>query len=111
MDKDNSPAKALKKLERYVYNLKAAKELNTLERGEREAMIAMRDHISGARFQIEAYLNDDDTRSQIALLNLGIEELVSLRDSILLASQYNLLGPADVAEFSAMTEQLIEQLR
>lgn len=111
MDKESSPSQSLKKLEKYIYNLKAARQLNTLNTAPREAMIALRNDVSNARIQVDGYQKSEDTREQIELLGRALELLEQVREGILTASQYDLVDTVDVAQLSAMNEQIMERLR
>jgi len=106
-----SPAAQLKKLEKYIYNLKAARHLNTLSTAPREAMIALRNDVSNARIQVDAYQNNEDSRMQAELLARAVELLEQVRAGILMASSYDLVDVVDVAQLSAMTELIIERIR
>jgi len=99
-----------KKLEKYIYNLPAARKLNMLKSNERELMITLRNSISTAQGAISTYTHSDDTHEQALALNESKEQLKQVSSAIVEASQYDLLNVADVAHLSALTEQLIEQL-
>lgn len=101
----------IKKLERYVMNLPKAKKLNTLNRLEREAMLDLRDNVSSARENIVKYTTADDTAEKLECLSASIEQTKLLNDSLLIASQYDLLDVVDVAHLSAMTETIKERLQ
>jgi len=106
-----SPAAQLKKLEKYIYNLKAARQLNTLSRAPREAMMALRNDVSNARIQVEGYQNSDDTHEQAGLLVRAQELLAAVQEDILQVGGYDLIDAVDVAQLSAMNELIIERLR
>ena len=100
-----------KKLEEYIYTLKAARELNKLDRPARESMIRLRDSITNARGAVDRYFGSDDTAEQVMALNEAIEQLQVNGEAILESSQYDLLDIADVAHLSALNEYIIDQLR
>jgi hypothetical protein len=106
-----SPSQQVKRLEKYIYNLKAARELNMLSVAPREAMIALRTNVTAARTRTEDYFNADDTREQVTALEQSLEYLEAVRQGILQASTYDLLDAVDVAHLAALTEQIIERLR
>lgn len=110
MEKELSPSQRLKRLERYVYNLKAARELNRLEDGARDSVIALRTAVSAARVRIDDYYSAETTAEKAAALEQGIEQLREAGKSILLVSQHELVSPADVAQLSAMAEHIIDSL-
>lgn len=100
-----------KKLEKYIYTLKAARELNKLDRLPREAMIRLRESITTARGAVDRYFGSDDTKEQLKALNEATDQLKETGEAILAASQYDLLDIADVAHLSALNEYIIDQLR
>jgi len=99
-----------KRLEKYIYNLPAARKLNMLKSSEREAMIKLRSSVSSAQGAIGIYTHSDDTKERSEALNESKEQLKQVSVTIIEASQYDLLNVTDVAHLSALTEQLIEQL-
>lgn len=106
-----SLSKQVKKLEKYIYTLRAARELNKLDRPAREAMITLRDAVTTARGAVDRYFGSDDTKEQLLALNEATDQLKLTGDAILLASQYDLLDIADVAHLSALNEYIIDQLK
>lgn len=102
---------AAKRLEKYVFALPFAKQLNVLSGARREAMIDLRDHVSEARVCIVRYQSSDDSTEQSQALRASIEEIIATNEAIVYASQFELLDPADVAHLSALAEQLKERLQ
>lgn len=100
-----------KKLEKYVMTLPSAKHFNTLSSEPRKAMIALTDSVYGLRIASERYFHADDSREQLLFLNEAIDRVQIANDQILLASSYDLLGPADVAHLSALAEHIKERLQ
>lgn len=105
-----SLSKQVKKLEKYIYTLKAARELNKLDRLPREAIIRLRDAITTARGAVDRYFGSDDSKEQLLALQEAKDQLNEAGDAILAASQYDLLDVADVAHLSALNEHIIDQL-
>lgn len=108
---EESLSKQAKKLEKYIYTLKAARELNTLDRQPLSAIVALRDAVTTARSAVDRYFGSDDTKEQEQALYEAIEQLKLTGDAILLASQYDLLDVTDVAHLSALNEHIIDQLK
>jgi len=106
-----SLSKQVKKLEKYIYTLKAARELNKLDRLPREAILKLRDAITIARGAVDRYFGSDDTKEQLQALNEATDNLKLVSEAILEASQYDLLDVTDVAHLSALNEYIIDQLR
>jgi hypothetical protein len=100
-----------KKLEKYIYTLKAARDLNKLDRLPREAILLLRDSVTNARGAVDRYFGSDDTKEQLLALNEATDQLKLTGDAILAASQFDLLDVADVAHLSALNEYIIDQLR
>lgn len=99
----------LRRLERYIYNLPAARSLNTLKRDARDAVLDLRDNISNARSTFTE-MDEDDVLASIKATELSIDYLKRVEQSILKVSSYDLLGAVDVAELSALTEHIRERL-
>ncbi len=55
--------------------------------------------------------SEEDTRAQLRILPKAVKSLEQLRESILHASQYDLIGAVDVAQQSAQIDGLIDRLR
>jgi hypothetical protein len=106
-----SLSKQTKQLEKYIYTLKAARELNKLDRLPREAIMRLRDAITTARGAVDRYFGSDDTKEQLLALNEATDQLEVVGEAILEASQYDLLDIADVAHLSALNEYIIDQLK
>ena len=106
-----STRQTIKRLEKYIYNLKAARELNTLGTAERDAMVALRTDVTAARIAYEYSQAEDDARATIRAVEETIERLEAVREELLAASQYDLLTTVDVAQLSALTEHILEAVR
>lgn len=100
----------VRKLERYVMNLPMAKNLNTMSKREREAMLDLREATESLRINIVKYSTSDDTADKAKYLSAGIKQVKSLNELILIASQYDLVDVVDVAHLSAITEIIKERL-
>ena len=111
MPEEESLSAAIRRLEKYVFTLPKAKQLNMLSGQSREAMIELRDRVTEARVAIIRYQTSDDTKEQAEALDAGIEHISVLNDAMVAASQYDLLGPADVAHLSALAERIRERLQ
>ena len=106
-----SLSKQVKQLEKYIYALKAARELNKLDRLPKEAIIKLRDSVTTARGAVDRYLGSDDTKEQLMALDEAKDQLKETGDAILVASQYDLLDVTDVAHLSALNEFIIDKLK
>ncbi len=108
---EESLSKAAKRLQKYVYALPHAKQLNMLSSERRKAMIELRNNIDTAQSSIVRYESSDDTKEKAKALEASIEYIVSTNEAIIQASQHDLLGPADVAHLSALSEHIKERLQ
>lgn len=99
-----------KKLERYIMTLPGAKQFNTLSSGPRKAMMDLQDAAYGLRANTERYFFADDSEEQKLFITAAIEQAKATNDYILKAGEYDLLGPADVAQLSALTDHIRERL-
>jgi hypothetical protein len=106
-----SIGKQLRQLERSIYNLPAARKLNTLSREQRELMIGLRESVSSARVAYDEAISTEDAKETILSIEYGVERLEVVRESILAASQHDLLSAVDVAELSARTEHISDKLK
>ena len=102
---------SIKKLERYIYNIPAARKLNMLDRGARDAIVTLTNAVTAARAAITQYWGNDDTFEQIKALEESILQLKVVNDAILDASAHDLLDVTDVAHLSALNEDILERLR
>jgi len=99
-----------KKLEKYIYNIPAARKLNTLDRPARESITLLCNAITSARAAVDLYWGGDDTTKQAIALQESILQLKLVNEAILEASNHDLLDVTDVAHLSALNEHIMEQL-
>jgi hypothetical protein len=100
-----------KKLEKNVMTLPAAKKFNTLKPEPRKAMMELSDSVYNLRINTERYFHADDSEEQQKFLEEAILQIEKVQKLILDASQYDLLGPVDVAHLSALAEHIKERLQ
>ena len=100
-----------KKLEKFVMTLPSAKRFNTLSSEPRKAMMELSDCVYSLRINTERYFHADDSEEQQKFLEAAIFQVEKVQKQILEASQYDLLGPVDVAHLSALAEQIKERLQ
>jgi hypothetical protein len=109
MDELTLPKQA-RKLEKYIMTLPSAKKFNTLNSEPRKAMMHLSDSAYNARIAVEKYFHTDDSEEQAMFLSAAIEYVTATNEAILAASQFDLLGPADVAHLSALAEHIKDRL-
>ncbi len=90
--------------------LPSAKQFNTLSTEPRKVMIALQDSAYAMRINTERYFFADDSEEQQLFIAAAIEQAKLVNEYILRASEYDLLGPADVAHLSALADSIRERL-
>jgi hypothetical protein len=80
----------------------ARKSFETLRRNARRSQDTLKDY--------EMFELEQDTAKQAKALPKAIHSLQTLRDSLLKASEYDLVGAVDVAQMSAEIDELISRL-
>lgn len=89
-------------------------DLQELETPARRSIEAVRRQAQLAQAVAKDYemsAAEEDTRAQLRLLPKIIKALEQLRSAILKASEYELVGPVDVAQLSALVDDQIDRLR
>lgn len=102
---------AAKKLEKYIMTLPMAKQFNTLGSEPRKSMIALTDSVYNLRVACDRYFHADDSAEQQLFLEEAIIQVKAANEHILMAGGQDLLGPADVAQLSALAEHIKERLQ
>jgi hypothetical protein len=80
----------------------AAKALDVLKRSARAAQDVLKDY--------EMLELEEDARMQAKTLPKAIKSLEKLRENLLKASEYELVGAVDVAQMSGELDELIDRL-
>lgn len=100
-----------KKLEKYIMTLPGAKQFNTLSSAPRKVMMDLQDSAYNLRINTERYFFADDSEEQKLFIEAAIEQAKRVNEHILKASEYDLLGPADVAHLGALDDSILERLQ
>lgn len=108
---EESLSKQARKLERYILALPHAKRLNSLSSAPREVMITLQNSAYAARRSLEVYSSTDDSEEKELALAETRSALNTVQQAILHASQYDLMGVADVAHLLALNDQMIDRLK
>ena len=108
--REESITASLKRLERYIYNIESTRALNALNRDARDVVLELRDTMSAARTVYAEAEASDNVRELIKATEASIERLKIVEESILKVSSFDLLGPVDVAELSAITQHIRDRL-
>jgi hypothetical protein len=101
----------LRKLEKYVRVLPTLRHVRELERAARESALDMQDSLSEARRLANDSALSDKPDVKTASFARSQEQLENFREALLRASQYDLVDAADVAQLSAMAEQVNDLIR
>lgn len=101
----------LRKLEKYVRILPCVKRARDLDRAARESLLDMQDALSEARRLANDAAMTDNPDVKVASFGRSQEQLEGFREAILRASQFDLVDAADVAQLSAMAEQVHDLIR
>lgn len=81
----------------------AVRALEGLKRSVGDALHTLRDY--------ELSAVEEDIRLQARILPKAVKSLETLRERLLKASEFNIVGPADVAQISAQLDELVDSLR
>lgn len=105
-----SPFKLAKDISARIAQLVSSIDVESLPREQRETVIALKNQAVDIRLEIRDYGLAETQEEQKQLARAAAERLQVLQATVLKASEYNLLGAADVAQLSAQVQQLIEVL-
>jgi hypothetical protein len=108
--KDEFVTQRLKRLEKYIYGLKAAKSLNMLSYDERQIVLDITQNISLARSQVDFSFADEDVIAQRKGFRLAVEQLQAVIDGILEAGGRDLIDTVDITQLTVNAEICIDQL-
>lgn len=102
--------KEVKKLERYVRLIPAYRQLGGLGRVERDSLLLLSSYL----VEVGKLINDAVATEDMVVRADGrmraVAALDEFRKSLLIASQYELVDAADVAELSALGDQIIDAI-
>lgn len=91
-----------------------ATDPQSLEAPARKSLDAVRRQVQAAQATIRDYELlelEEDTKAQLRILPKAVKALEQLRSGILKSSEYDLIGPVDVAQLTAELDELIDKLR
>lgn len=108
--KDEFVTQRLKRLERYINGLPAAKGLNTLSYDDRQIIMKVTQHIALARSQVDYSFADEDAQAQRKGFSLAITQLETVIEAILEAGGKDLIDIVDITQLTVNAEVCIDQL-
>lgn len=100
-----------KSLERYVRLLPAMRQLGSLPREQQTLLRQLRDNAAVSRKAVSDILIGDDVTFQLESAAIATEALEHFHAQLLEASNYDLAGPADVAQLSAIAQTIKDAIR
>lgn len=112
IDKTESQSirQSIKKLEKYVRLLSVMRRITSLDRVERESLLALGDALSDAGKLANDAVTSEDVAVIVVSLGRCRDQLELFRKALLAASQYDLVDAADVAQLSALADQIIDAI-
>lgn len=102
---------ALRKLEKYVRTLPSVRQLRSLGREDRQRLGALEDSLGEARRLANDAATSDQVVVKIASFDHCQEELENFRTALLAASHTDLVDAVDVAQLSAMADQVADLVK
>jgi hypothetical protein len=111
---DISPYQQLRRIDFTINGFALAADIDRRSSVERKAFEALRRNARAAQAILKDYEMseaEEDTRLQLKLLPRAVNGLERMRESLLKASEYDLVGAVDVAQLSAQLDELIDRLR
>lgn len=100
----------LRKVERYVHTLPVHREVQALERAARNSFLDMQDSLSVALKLARDAERSEDKGVIAHSLTRCLEQLDVFNKALLLASQFDVVSAVDVAQLSAMAEQVRDDI-
>lgn len=105
-----SPFLAIGQVETQLKGFLRAVDADTLDVDGRKIIQAIKRFATDARLDIRDYELSETREEQLKNAVKGKKRLEQLRKAILAASEYNVFGPADVAELTARIDQITDHL-
>ena len=106
-----SPFNLIKQLEGSISRQLAGLDLLELPVNQRNTVTRLKRDLVDARLDVRDYELSETRQQQLDNAKLASKRLHQVNHYILLASEANLFGPADVAQLSSQVEQIITNLR
>lgn len=111
MAQQKSPYQQLRQIEFMVNGLRPGLEA---DRAVQKAFEGLQKRVQTAQQSLKEFEmaeSEEDTRAQLKILPRAVKSLEQLREAILHASQYDLIGAVDVAQWSAEVDELVDRLK
>lgn len=101
----------IRRLEKYVYNLMAVRQQNTLTRAQRNIVQGITQNVSLARAQTEFSQGDEDEEARIKGFRLATDQLREVIDGILEASNHDLVSVIEITQLTALAEVCSDRIQ
>jgi hypothetical protein len=96
----------MKSIEAHIATILSFQDVDSLALPVRNVLIAIKHHIIDARLTVRDYEYADTRATQLEQAKEGRRLRDSLRQHLIMASEHNIFGPADVAQFSAQLDDI-----
>jgi len=100
----------IKNVEAHVTTILSFQDIDNLPLAVRSLLTDLKHQVIDARLTVRDYEYADTRATQLAHVREGRELLDGLRQHIIKASEYNIFGPADVAQLSAQLDDIKTKL-
>ena len=101
-----SPFALTKDINGRIAQLASSLDIDSLPREQREAVMTLKNQATDIRLEVRDYGMAETRAEQERLARAVAGRVEAMQATILKASEYNLLGAADVAQLSAQLDQL-----
>jgi hypothetical protein len=105
-----SPYELAKKLETAVTSVLTGVDVYDLDSQATAIIVSLKRRLTEARLQARDYEMSDTREEQLTCAFSAKRKLEEVRKDIVTVSQYDVFSPVDVAQFSAQTELISDQL-
>ncbi len=105
-----SPFQLVKDISARIAQMASSLDIDSLPREQREVVTLLKNQAIDIRLEIRDYGLAETRQEQEQLAKAAAERIEIMQATVLKASEYNLLGAADVAQLSAQLQQLIAEL-
>lgn len=93
-----------------VSTILASQDIDNLSSAEREVLATIKSRVIDVRLEVRDYEYAETRAEQLTHAKAAIKRLKHLQKDILKLSEYGLFSAVDVAQLTAQTEHIIEQL-
>jgi hypothetical protein len=110
MESNESPFLLMRGLETQLNGVLTAMDVYALPADERKTIMALRQELVDARLDTRDYELSETREQQLKNAKAAKSRIKKIQKAVLAASEYNVFGPADVAQLSAQLEHISDRL-